>query len=111
MEHIMQHDVSLTSTNTPAPKRGRAELQKTIYENVCKTPRLPNIDSPFRLLHLLDSRFEKQTEALTNLMKTLVMESEHGILTKIEQMENNMHELKRDLMEVTSRVSKLESIG
>lgn len=117
MENTMQQDASQTSeknsplVNTPAPKRGRAELQKSMYENICKTPRLPNIDSPFRLLQLLDSRFEKQTEALTNLMKTLVMESERRIVSKIDHIEKNMNEVKRDLIEVTSRVSKLEGVS
>lgn len=117
MNNTSQLEVSPTQektspvVNTPAPKRGRAELQKTIYDNICKTPRLPNIDSPFRLLQLLDSRFEKQTEALTKLMKTLVMESEHRILSKIEQIEDNMIELKKSLIDVTTRVSKLESVS
>lgn len=117
MDNINEKEVSPTHLrtsqliSTPAPKRGRADLQKSIYENACKTPRISNIDSPFRLLQVLDSRFEKQTDALTGLFKTLIAESENRILNKIEAIENNMKELRRDLIEVTARVSKLETVS
>lgn len=96
---------------TPAPKRGRNEFEKSIFDNACKTPRISNFNSPFRLVQLLDSRFKKFWDSLTTLMKTLIQESESRILEKIDKMENSMCEMKSDLIKVTERVSKLETVS
>lgn len=51
MDHSLQIEKSPSKGNTspqfitPAPKRGRSDLQKSLFENVCKTPRMPNVDS------------------------------------------------------------------
>lgn len=94
---------------TSAPKRVRETLQNSLlqnslFENISKTPRLPTNDSPFKLLNLVDRRFEKITE----VMKTLIHESEARM---IKEFDKRFDLLKIDILNVTQRVTKLESVA
>lgn len=88
-----------------APKRGREPSQRSfLLENVMKTPRLSNNDSPFKLLNLVDKRFEN----LQELLKTMFQESE----LRLEKMfESKINDLKRDMQSITQRVTKLEAVA
>lgn len=71
---------------TSAPKRVRETLQNSLlqnslFENISKIPRLPTNDSPFKLLNLVDRRFEKITE----VMKTLIHESEARMIKEFDK--------------------------
>lgn len=105
-------DVSMMSCNnnnaetgTPkAPKRFREPLQGSFLENVLKTPRLSISDSPFKLLNLVDRRFEK----LTDVIKELIQESEERMIKEIDK---RFEEMKNDIFNITERVTKLETVS
>lgn len=89
---------------TAAPKRGREPLQNSFFDNVLKTPRLSTNDSPFKLLNLVDKRFERFTEAI----KTVIEESEARML---KEFDKHFNEIKSDILNITQRVTKLEMVA
>lgn len=101
--------------NTPsAPKRVREVLQTSLFDNIAKTPRLSNNDSPFKLINVVDRRFERQNELVDKrfehqekLMRTLFEEFESRILNEFEK---RIDELKRDVLYLNERVTKLETV-
>lgn len=86
-----------------APKRGREATQRSfLFDNATKTPRLSNNDSPFKLINLVDKRFESMQE----LLKTMFHESE----SRLEKMfETKINDLKREIQSLNQRVTKLET--
>lgn len=101
---------------TAAPKRSRDALQNSYaFENVMKTPRLSTNDSPFKLLDLVDKRFEKITDVMKKIaqeseahMKTIIQESEDRMLRELDK---RFDEIKRDISSITDRVDKLETVA
>lgn len=84
-----------------APKRCR---EPSLSGNVIKTPRLSTTDSPFKLLTLVDKRFEN----LLGLIKTMFGESE----ARMEIILNKrFDELKSDILDINQRVTKLETVA
>lgn len=94
-----------TTMQTPiaASKRGREPQQNSLFDAVLKTPRLSHNDSPFKMLNIVDNRFEK----LTEVMKTIIKESEQRVLNEFDK---RFGELKRDISNITERVNKLETV-
>lgn len=89
---------------TGAPKRMRESSQCSfLFDNVMKTPRLSSNDSPFKLLNLVDKRFE----SLQNLLKTMFQESE----ARLEKMfDAKLNDLLKDMQSINERVTKLETV-
>lgn len=87
-----------------APKRNRESLQNSLYDNASKTPRLSISDSPFKLLNIIDKRFENMLAKVG----TLLAESE----SRMEKLfDKRFDELKRDLLDINHRVTKLETVA
>lgn len=82
-----------------APKRMR-EGMSISEESVNKTPRLSNYDSPHRMLMLIDKRFEKQTE----LLKSLLSETESRLLAVIDK---SMADIKCEISKLNEKYVKL----
>lgn len=93
-------------TLTAAPKRGREQMQFSfnVNDNILKTPRLSTNDSPFKLLNLVDKRFDKITE----VMKNLIQESEARM---INEFDKRFSDLKTDISNITQRVIALETVA
>lgn len=92
---------------TPSAKRTRDVLKYSFLENANKTPRLSEFGSPLHFIQILDSRLEKLSEKLT----CKISESETRVLEKIDKLEHSMCEMKKDIINVTERVSKLETVA
>lgn len=88
---------------TAAPKRNREAAQTTLLDNIQKTPRLSTNDSPFKLINLVDRRFDK----IMDTMKSLIEESEVRMLKEIDK---RFDELKSDLLDINNRVAKIETV-
>lgn len=93
-----------------APKRMREGV--SISEgNLNKTPRLSQYDSPQRIIHLIDKRFEKQTE----LLKSLLKESESRLLSVIDKsmvdIKEEIGKLNEKYVKLDDRVQKLETLA
>lgn len=89
---------------TSAPKRARDSMQNSFLDNVLKTPRLSTSDSPFKLLNLVDKRFEKYTD----ILKKFIEESEARM---IKEFDTRFNEMKSDIINITQRVTKLEMVA
>ncbi|KAI8126713.1 hypothetical protein CVS40_3335 [Lucilia cuprina] len=78
--------------NTPnirAPKRMREQIPNFLFEYSVRTPRLSTNDSPFKLLNLIDKRFENMMEFITKFE-----ESESRMKKMLDERFN---ELKSDI--------------
>lgn len=86
-----------------APKRGREPHHNSLLDSLSKTPRLSTNDSPFKLINIVDKRFDN----MLGLFKTMLEESE----MRIEKMlDTRFNEMKRDILDINQRVSKLETV-
>lgn len=97
--------------STMAPKRLRECQQEHNQENINKTPRLSNYDSPHRIVQLIGKRFEKETENI----KQMITESESRLLTVIDKsmsdFRKEMSKLTDRLINLTNRVEKMETVS
>ncbi|KNC34151.1 hypothetical protein FF38_08321 [Lucilia cuprina] len=81
--------------NTPnirAPKRMREQIPNFLFEYSVRTPRLSTNDSPFKLLNLIDKRFENMMEFITKFE-----ESESRMKKMLDERFN---ELKSDIVDI-----------
>lgn len=103
-ESISDNDNIRRENIIGAPKRLREASQSSfLLENIMKTPRLSNNDSPFKLLNLVDKRFEN----MQSLLQTMFQESE----ARLEKMfDAKLNDLKRDMQSINQRVTKLETV-
>lgn len=79
-------------------------LSNTLAINASSSP-CPS-KSPFRLLEIVDSRLERNTEKMQNMLRDLFCESETRLLSQIDK---RISEMKQDINNITERVAKLEA--
>lgn len=102
---------------TPTQKRLRDQFQTSIHESVTKTPRLSSMETPLKLIQIIDKRFDKQAEAMDirfqkqiesiqTAIQTLFRDCEASLL---HELGKRMNELNQEIVEVKERVSKLET--
>lgn len=104
------NNISSVESLLMAPKRRREPLCSS-EGALNKTPRLSHYDSPTRIIQLIDKRFDRQTE----LIKSLINESENRLLTVID---NSMSVFKREvanlsdrILNLSNRVEKVETVA
>lgn len=95
-----------TPKNTPAQKRLR-ELQNSFLDNVSKTPRLTQAESPLKFIAIMDKRFDKLTEQILNMMQSKFKEYKDELLSEIDK---RLNLIGNDIQAVNERVSYLETV-
>lgn len=90
-------------SNNPLKRLREEELLQNIVQH---TPRLS--ESPLRLLQIVDKRIEQAANSQAEMIKTLLLETEHRLLTELDK---RMCTMRRDIDNVTERVSKLETVA
>lgn len=91
---------SLEDRQILAPKRLRECQLYSNEENLNKTPRLAEYESPYRIVQLIGKRFEKETQQI----KALISESESRLLTVLDK---SMSDFRRDMSKLTDRLINL----
>lgn len=92
-----------------APKRLRECLSNThieniLAENTTTTPRRASYDSPFKIIQIIDKKFEQQNDNI----KRMIEQSETRLADQInKRMDNILNEFKN----ITERVEKLETVA
>lgn len=88
-----------------APKRLRESVSHNLLENLpTQTPRRSSFDSPFKIIQIIERKFEQQNENI----KRLIEESESRLSTQINE---RMNTLSNDLKNIVERVDKLETVS
>lgn len=92
-----------------APKRSRGNISFTLADNLSEcqttnTPRRVSVDSSFKLIQILEKKFDKQNESI----KSLLMDSEARLLAEFNK---RMDSLTNDFKELGERVQQLETVA
>lgn len=92
-----------------APKRSRDSFSCTLVDNLseCRTidtPRRTSIDSSFKLIQIIEKRFDKQNESI----KSLLMECEARLLAEFNK---RLDSLTIEFKELGERVQQLETVA
>lgn len=116
----------LTSNDvlTLAPKRLR-ELHDSLSESMSKTPKVSRYESPTRLIHIMEKRFEKQQSDINLMMEKfeqrILKEFERNLTNvKLEivndvkaelrnELKDIFESLNNDINDLKMRIEKLES--
>lgn len=102
-----QNKINMETVNSPAQKRLREVLQTSFLENTPKNIRITNTESPLRLVHMMDNRFEKLTDQLQSTIQNMFRECEDRFLA---EMDKKLNIAKLDLDNIADRVMSLETV-
>lgn len=90
-----------------APKRSRGNLSHildNVSESQTNTPRRSSIDSSFKLIQIMEKKFDGQSESIKNLL----MESEARLLAEFDK---RIESLTNDFKVLGERVQQLETVA
>lgn len=86
----------------------RSRLRESLLNSQLVTSRLTNTDSPFKIINVMDKRFDKLTEQLEKVMEKKLNEYKNELLSDLDKRFKIM---KVELQEITQRVSSLETVA
>lgn len=95
----MSRDKRTTSKRTNSQSNSFQDEDET----PAKAPKLSSTDAYLKYVNSLDKRMEKQTNEIKNLLN----EFEFRLITELDK---KMDEMKKELVDVSERVTKLESV-
>lgn len=95
-------------TITRAAQKRLRDLQNSQLGNVTGTPRLTNTDSPLKFINIVDKRFDKLSEQISNMMQTKFKEYKDELLSELDK---RLDLMRKDINIVIERVSYLETVA
>lgn len=94
------------SKNTPTQKRLREVQQESLSFNLNKAPRPSITESPFKLITILENRFDKLAEQLNNTIEKKLNDYKEELLNEIDK---RFISLQTDLHALNERLTLLET--